>query len=431
MYKARLLSGRIASPCYAANIAETDNSAFPFGTTGTEEKETALRPSGERERTMFSYNKLHRKFSKYKRNFVHASGYSWFLRYCVNTTEFRRLAIWVTGCSIIIFALFAIAVNLMMGSTAIVYAIVTAMCIPLFGLFRLAKNPYDFTIPMWSQATFMLFMGTYLLFFQNSQDYSNLGWFMLYPPIVMTSMGLRHGTWACAIMMVFLFISYFAVPDLLFTPLNIAQRVRLPFMMFGSICFAWVTELLRHYATLALHEALDRQITEARTDHLTGLGNRRDYEKLMPWLLSKTTRSVQPFSLILLDIDHFKKYNDMHGHSVGDKALKHLTSIMISCIRTSDYPIRWGGEEFLVLLPDTPYEVLQVVSERIRKTVKDTPMVLDGCALPMTVSIGAHTTSVPCLDAEELVSIADKNLYRAKRTGRDRVVTTNDDLIMD
>ena len=163
--------------------------------------------------------------------------------------------------------------------------------------------------------------------------------------------------------------------------------------------------------------------TLAMHDELTGLPNRRYSMEVLTRLLAALNRGRQPLSLLMLDIDHFKRINDNHGHLVGDRSLKQLAGTLRSRLRTQDHAGRLGGEEFLVILPNTTAAGAREVAETLRRSVEQLVANDHGHGpLNMTISIGICTlqpkTQLSPLDALEL---ADQALYRAKQNGRNRV----------
>ncbi|WP_321393583.1 GGDEF domain-containing protein [uncultured Desulfuromusa sp.] len=161
-----------------------------------------------------------------------------------------------------------------------------------------------------------------------------------------------------------------------------------------------------------------------RTDSLTGIANYRSFFQALEQEIERTQRSGQPTSLIMLDIDFFKKVNDQWGHEVGNQALIHLSSLLQQTIRKLDIPCRYGGEEFAVILPDTTLTASVPVAERIRQGIEKAPLEVAGKLLKMTVSLGIATfneTGQQKVTVAELVKQADEYLYQAKESGRNRV----------
>lgn len=162
--------------------------------------------------------------------------------------------------------------------------------------------------------------------------------------------------------------------------------------------------------------------TQAQTDMLTGMFNRRGFQKRAEVELARAGRYGTPLSVLVGDIDHFKRVNDTHGHAIGDAALRHVTALWQGALRDSDVSGRMGGEEFAALLPHTATAAAHVVAERIRGDVAISSIPLeDGETLHLTVSIGI-ATAAPGEGLASLLARADAALYAAKRGGRNRVV---------
>jgi diguanylate cyclase (GGDEF)-like protein len=159
-----------------------------------------------------------------------------------------------------------------------------------------------------------------------------------------------------------------------------------------------------------------------RTDTLTGIANYRYFLQALEQEIERTQRSGQPTSLIMLDIDFFKKVNDLWGHEIGNQALVHISRLIVQTVRKLDIPCRYGGEEFAVILPDTDLRASVYGAERIRRAIEEHPLPVAQQALKLTASLGiaTFTTNQP-ITVEELVEEADRYLYQAKDNGRNRV----------
>ncbi len=153
------------------------------------------------------------------------------------------------------------------------------------------------------------------------------------------------------------------------------------------------------------------------TDNLTGLENRRAFDRILNEEASRTERSHSPLALAIIDVDHFKSFNDEFGHAAGDMALQQLAMVLGGQARTYDHVARFGGEEFAVVLPDTSVEAATVVTERIRAAVE----AFRWDRRPLTVSIG-FATMATVTDSMTILERADQALYQAKHQGRNRVV---------
>ena len=197
---------------------------------------------------------------------------------------------------------------------------------------------------------------------------------------------------------------------------------------------AYINQVQRDEAYRALHES-QRKLLEinhelqrlTNVDGLTGLSNRRYFNDYSgpQWRLA--IREKAPVSILMIDVDNFKKYNDTYGHLAGDEVLKSVGSAMLrSFVRPTDLPARFGGEEFVVLLPATPIEALQTLGDRLRTNVEELkiPHAASGVCGHVTVSVGGATTIPNPEDTLlALVEAADQALYEAKGTGKNRVVT--------
>jgi diguanylate cyclase (GGDEF)-like protein len=171
---------------------------------------------------------------------------------------------------------------------------------------------------------------------------------------------------------------------------------------------------------------LEEQLRQlSRCDGLTGIPNRRVFDETLEREFQRSFRSRLPLSLLLLDIDHFKGYNDSCGHQAGDDCLKRLAVVFEgACKRPTDLAARYGGEEFVLVLPDTDAEGAMEVAEKLRKEVErqNIPHPHSSVAQHVTVSIGVATTVLGSTEAPEtLLAEADHALYTAKRMGRNRV----------
>jgi diguanylate cyclase (GGDEF)-like protein len=171
-----------------------------------------------------------------------------------------------------------------------------------------------------------------------------------------------------------------------------------------------------------LQQAVARIQELATRDELTGLVNRRQMTVLLEQERQRSARSGRVFSLAVVDIDHFKSVNDRFGHGVGDEVLRNLARHMPQALRTTDVAARWGGEEFVVLLPDSALGTARVGLERLRGRIAATPMAhLSGVPVRVTVSAGL-TEHIAGETVQQTLERADGALYEAKSQGRNRTV---------
>ena len=171
-----------------------------------------------------------------------------------------------------------------------------------------------------------------------------------------------------------------------------------------------------------LRVALDRLHKVARTDVLTGLLNRRAMEESLASEAGRADRRGSGFAVVLADIDDFKRINDRHGHAVGDAALRGVAERLLASVRVEDRLARWGGEEFLVLLPDTGLEAAAVAADRLRTAVATASFEAGGRRLGVTATFGVAFYA-PRGNLDAVVRAADRALYRGKAAGKERVIS--------
>lgn len=190
-------------------------------------------------------------------------------------------------------------------------------------------------------------------------------------------------------------------------------------------------ELLAQLSTMVrlklLQDELKDRMAEldrlASTDPLTGLYNRRMFFRRMDEEVARAGRTASPMCLLYVDIDFFKSINDEYGHDAGDKVLQQVARTMTRIIRRGDVLGRIGGEEFLILLPDTAGEAGQRIAERLRQRVEHATIITGNSKLAVTISAGVFHAADPVgLSIDDMVKAADEALYEAKETGRNRVV---------
>jgi diguanylate cyclase (GGDEF)-like protein len=183
-------------------------------------------------------------------------------------------------------------------------------------------------------------------------------------------------------------------------------------------CIFYVT-LFGSISSLMLSDEVAKHQRDALTDGLTGLKNRRFFMEQGSKLLSSARRHDFPMSLILCDIDHFKKINDTFGHSTGDLAIKEITKVLSDSVRHEDMLARFGGEEFIVLLPQTSVKGAAEVAERMRVSTEQKVIKVPNSSIQLTASFGI--SEVRGQDLEANIICADQALYRAKSNGRNRI----------
>jgi diguanylate cyclase (GGDEF)-like protein len=185
-------------------------------------------------------------------------------------------------------------------------------------------------------------------------------------------------------------------------------------------------EAIAGHAAVALSNArrFEEMIERARQDPLTGIANHGHFWSCLDLEIERSRRHERPLAVVLIDIDHFKAYNDCHGHLEGDKALVAVALIITGCSRVNDIVARYGGEEFAVILPETPHEGAVAFAEKVRETIEASDFSLaEGPGI--TLSAGVASFGEDGASPAELVRAADRELYRAKELGRNRVCSTS------
>ena len=184
------------------------------------------------------------------------------------------------------------------------------------------------------------------------------------------------------------------------------------------------TQIRRKRYTDYLRNNLDSSLELAIIDQLTGLYNRRYMSSQVDVLIARARRSKHPLAALVVDIDHFKKINDNFGHDVGDEVLREFAVRLASNVRAVDLACRSGGEEFVVLMPETQIADAHRIAERLRLHVAGSPFRVSGGRqlLSVTISIGVSATTAEDVAADSLLKRADENVYAAKARGRNRVI---------
>lgn len=196
----------------------------------------------------------------------------------------------------------------------------------------------------------------------------------------------------------------------------------------------WTRLILLAVATLlavTIVRRAQRLLYLASRDRLTGLFNRGHFDRVLAGALATAARDGQPLALALLDVDHFKRINDVHGHPVGDRALRHVAELLERSMRRTDIVARYGGEEFVILMPATPRAAALARVEELRREVSGAPLGLDG-GRTLALDFSAGVAGVPedrgGQDAKALLEVADHRLLAAKRAGRGRCVGDDEPL---
>lgn len=165
----------------------------------------------------------------------------------------------------------------------------------------------------------------------------------------------------------------------------------------------------------------------AERDHLTGLYNRLALYRLLPRMLKRAQEQEKPLVVAMLDLDDFKRINDQHGHQAGDEVLRFVAGVIKRSLRNDDLAVRFGGEEFVIVLPATDFTKAKIPLERIRAQIVAERMLPVGEGLTVSIGVAGYTGQGP-VELNELIRQADEAMYRAKELGKNRVVFTQGDI---
>ena len=254
-------------------------------------------------------------------------------------------------------------------------------------------------------------------------ELTGLFWCLVMLPLFFYLLGHKQG----GVLVIVVFIVSAIVllqPGFLSLPTNYSHHTSYRFLLAYLVLF-WVSflvERVRFQMRYSLEEARANLNVQARTDELTGLANRRGFKQYLGNAEKRGEKGTGSFSVIVGDLDHFKLINDAYSHDVGDCVLREIARILKTSVRAEDLIVRWGGEEFLLLLVDTDLVGAHVLAEKVRQKIASTRIVTEEGKLAVTMSFGVDTQPAGG-DLYTTLGAADKAMYEAKRRGRNCVVT--------
>jgi len=235
--------------------------------------------------------------------------------------------------------------------------------------------------------------------------------------------------WYSLITLIFMFIIGYTAYGIYFWARPAEDDLHIwiiPSIFFFGAVFVWLTSTLSLRTTQDLRRMALLEV-ENITDSLIGIYNRRYLDRRLINEVARAKRYDLPLSVLMIDIDHFKEVNDIHGHQAGDLALSYLGKLILGVIRQTDIAARYGGEEIVIITPDTPAATAADLAERLRQSIETHKLVLTNEAaerktIHITVSIGVAGLSDTIDEADELIAFADQAMYQAKQRGRNRVL---------
>jgi diguanylate cyclase (GGDEF)-like protein len=235
-------------------------------------------------------------------------------------------------------------------------------------------------------------------------------WVTVLPPISFFLLGRRPGAWICGV--VFLYVGiyfYLQMPHQPALPVSMGSLLNIVEVMIAQ----WFLFMLYERSRAEAYTELERL---SETDKLTGLFNRSRLDILLMQEFCTHSSQGQPLTLIIADIDHFKRINDEYGHLTGDAILKDIATVLRNSMRTTDYCGRWGGEEFLFICTNTPENAAEAIVSKLQAALAQAKLAQD---IQVTMSFGIATLAQD-ISAEHQLRRADDALYQAKRQGRNR-----------
>ncbi|MCZ2721774.1 GGDEF domain-containing protein [Marinomonas sp. 15G1-11] len=268
----------------------------------------------------------------------------------------------------------------------------------------------------------LFFLGGYLIYTGGVNNSGPL-WVFIIPPVALAFCGLKIGMLYNVTFLIVICIFLFYPDDvLLAADYTYEFKTRFIYSFLTTLALSSFYEAARYKSFSQLNKLTEKYKLESKLDDLTGLLNRRGMWKKLNSEYDLVTSSGSTMTVALWDIDHFKNVNDIHGHGVGDDVLKHVSDLANKIIRSQDSVSRWGGEEFLLLMPETnEAEAIDQV-KYVCSLMAKRPFILDkNTSITVTFSVGICEVSLD-IDTERAIMLSDKCLYHAKRTGRNKVV---------
>lgn len=319
-----------------------------------------------------------------------------------------------------LFAAVMAVLDFVQGETTFTVFLLVLLGLALFGLAWVRRTGRH-TVPNTMLVLALLCLSLYLVA-HGGVEGSGFVWLFIFPPVLMLTFGLSTGTLLMLALLLGVTVILF-LPDIPFTHTSYSPAFRIRFLVAILCCsvFAGLAEYTRR-RTHQLLTLLTRQLAEsARTDELTGLANRRALYERLEYEQVRAQRTGRPLSISICDVDHFKSVNDKYGHQCGDKMLQSVARLLHDNVRRQDTICRWGGEEFMLLLPETDESGAARLAEKLRSLVERLEFSYCGFPVSVTLSFGVHACG-PDKDIDYHIRKADQKLYMAKRQGRNQVV---------
>ena len=268
----------------------------------------------------------------------------------------------------------------------------------------------------------LLLVASFFYLLSGASDSSALLWCLTIIPVLVGTFGYRNSILILSGIFVSSLWLFYAAPEALMLP-NYSEATVVRFLSSFAVLSVFAVAMDNaHSRSLNRYKDLSRRVDQiAHQDQLTQLPNRHDMERRLEKKYQQYRLVNQPFSILLADLDNFKFINDRYGHDVGDDVLHAIGALLSEPLRGEDVVARWGGNEFMVLLPTANAEAAVNVAERLRTQAGKLAMEAQGDKLRVSLSVGVASIN-KCTGIDDLISTAENGLYQAKHMGRDMVI---------
>jgi len=320
-------------------------------------------------------------------------------------------------CALGIFFLIVFGIKSLMGGAVLYANVLFGFALSTFISFAYYKKKGNWAFHRGIVISGLTSLYLFLLASGGESD-TGLLWCYSYPLIIFFLVGPKQGKrLMLAIFVCSLIILY--LPDFILTNHNYSTNLKHRFT--GSMLFVSIMAYCMERSRLLAQQTSDiahANLTQlARSDELTGAFNRRGIKAKVQEELHRVVRDKTEMSIVLCDVDLFKTINDRHGHDIGDLALQHIANLLSDTVRVTDMVGRWGGEEFLIMLPNTNLHKGYQLIERVREKIASEPVLIEGLELNVSISCGICSTRF-FSQFSDLIKAADISLYEAKAQGR-------------
>ncbi len=325
-----------------------------------------------------------------------------------------------------LFALVGMSITTIMGFFAlfdknITLAIVLFIASFIYFIAYCAFKKFDNSQLTAAIVLYSLYLLMFYLVYTGGVENTGPLWIFIVSPVSFFVHGLKRGLVDIAIFIAIIITIMFIPTDIISHAEYVTEfKLRLIYSFLTVTFLSALYEYSREQSYLHILELSKKHQQLAHFDPLTELSNRRDALRILEQEQAISIRNKEPLSVILCDVDYFKKVNDQYGHNTGDAVLKGLAQLFTDNIREQDYIARWGGEEFLFIFPQTVAKSANIIAEKIQQKIQNHSVDCEGRTIKVTVSMGIEEFSEG-QSIDEVINGADKYLYLAKDSGRNQI----------